>query len=230
MFCSEWSLVKVQFPEITIMPLRCRCWHCDECRPGRTRRLVEEAKTGLPTLFITLTSRRRPDRTADWAAQELVKCWRNLRRQYVRKHGAGSIPFLCVFEATKKGWPHLHIVARAKWVSHKWLKQEMGKMHDSPIVDVRAIHGLGKVARYISKYISKNPHRFAGVKRYWRSLDFLLPNDDPEPFPLLAPDGWVIKKTNWREYAEECIQTGLTAVWERGQVFLYLAEVPRAPT
>lgn len=202
------------------MPLRCRCWHCDECRPGRTRRLIEEAKTGLPTLFITLTSRRRADRTPAWAAQELVKCWRNLRRQYVRKHGKGSIPFLCVFEATKKGWPHLHIVARAPWVSQKWLSREMAKMHDSPIVDVRRVTGVSKVAHYISKYISKNPHRFEGVKRYWRSLDFLLPCLVPEPFQLVAPDGWTIVKANWREYAEECAAFGLVAEWERNQCSL----------
>jgi len=226
MFCSEWSLVKQEFPNITVMPLRCRCWHCDECRPGRTKRLVEEAKTGLPTLFITLTSRRRADRTPEWAARELVKCWRNLRRQYVYKHGKGSIPFLCVFEATKKGWPHLHIVARAPWVSHKWLKKEMGRMHDSPIVDVRRVQGLAKVAHYISKYISKNPHRFEGVKRYWRSLDFLLPCLDPEPFKLLAPDGWQIIKQNWREYAAECEAEGLAAEWGRYQVSLSWPQGP----
>ncbi len=229
MFCSEWSLVKVEFPEITVMPLRCRCWSCDECRPGRTRRLVEEAKTGLPTLFITLTSRWRSDRTPSWAAQELVKCWRNIRRQYVYEHGKGSIPFLCVFEATKRGWPHLHIIARCKWLDQAWLSDQMAKKHNSPIVDVRRVHGLQKVAHYISKYISKNPHRFEGVKRYWRSLDFLLPCLEPEPWKLAAPDGWVIKKTNWREYAEQCVLTGLTAVWERNQVFLYLDKIPPKP-
>jgi len=226
MFCSEWSLVKQEFPTITVMPLRCNCWHCHDCRPGRTKRLVAEAKSGLPTLFITLTSRRRPDRSPSWAARELVKCWRNLRRQYVYKHGKGTIPFLCVFEATKKGWPHLHIVARTKWVSQKWLSKEMARMHDSPIVDVRLVTGVGKVAHYISKYISKNPERFEGVKRYWRSLDFLLPDLCLGPFKLVAPDGWQIVRANWVEYGQECEASGLAAEWGRNQVSLVMAVPP----
>jgi len=220
MFCNKWSLVKQEFPALTVMPLLCKCWGCDLCRPMRTKRLVREAKSGKPTLFITLTSKRRPDRSPSWAAQELVKCWRNLRRQYVKTHGKGSIPFLAVFESTKKGWPHLHIVARAAWVSQKWLSKEMGRMHDSPVVDVRRVDGVGKVANYVSKYIGKNPHCFKGVKRYWRSLDYLTPDPDDGPFDLVAPDGWLIKKVPWQEYAEEAQGAGFACLWERHQAHL----------
>ncbi len=220
MFCSEWSLVKQEFPGLTVMPLRCGCWSCDECEGPRRARLIREAKSGLPTLFITLTSRRRKDRTPSWAAQELVRAWRLIRRQYVRKHGPGSLPFLAVFEETKRGWPHLHIVARCKWLDQKWLSAQMLRLHDSPIVDVRRVDGLGKVAHYITKYIGKNPQRFEGVKRYWRSLDYLDADPEDGPFDLVAPDGWRIEKVNWMEYAASCEAAGFAAEYERTQVHL----------
>jgi len=220
MFCGEWSLVKQEFPALTVMPLLCRCWTCDTCRPLRTKRLVWEAKQGKPRVFITLTSRRRADRTPAWAARELVRAWRAIRREYVDTHGKGSIPFLAVFEATKAGWPHLHIVARCNWISQKWLSRRMAALTGSPIVDVRRVEGTAKIAAYISKYIGKDPHRFAGVKRYWRSLDWLDPAPDDGPFDLVAPDGWTIVKENWLEYAAATVADGFDAIYERYQVRL----------
>jgi len=220
MFCGEWSLVKQEFPSLTVMPLLCRCWTCDTCRPLRAKRLVWEAKQGKPRVFITLTSRRRQDRTPAQAARAIVRAWRRIRREYIAEYGKGSIPFLAVFEATKQGWPHLHIVARCSWISQKWLSKRMGALTGSPIVDVRRVEGTGKIAAYISKYIGKDPHRFAGVKRYWRSLDWLDPVPDDGPFDLVAPDGWRIEKQHWLEYAAQTAAKGFDAIYERYQVRL----------
>lgn len=214
MFCAEWSLVKVKFREATVLPLKCKCWSCDECRPSRTKRLVEEAKRGAPTLFITLTSRRRRGLTPDQAAEKLVAAWRQVRREYIREHGKGSLAFLAVFEKTKKGWPHLHIVARCKWLSQTWLSARMADLIDSPIVDVRRVHGLRKVAAYVTKYISKDPHRFTGVKRYWRSLDYLLPPAEEEEDAWSEVPTWRIVQRFWEFVAADmktagwCVNTG----------------------
>lgn len=54
-FCGEWSLVKVDGPEISAAPLKCKCWTCDECGPMRKTQLVSKAFAGKPTNFITLT-------------------------------------------------------------------------------------------------------------------------------------------------------------------------------
>lgn len=174
----------------------------------RTKRLVEEAKRGKPDTFITLTSRRRPGLTPGQAARALVSAFRVIRRQYIRQHGKGSFPFLVVFESTKEGWPHLHIVARCKWLSQKWLSKRMGELTGSPIVDVRRVRHIRKVAAYISKYISKNPHRFDGVKRYWRSLDYLLPPAEDDDDPWLEVPGWHIVQRFWEFVAEDLEDAG----------------------
>jgi len=208
MFCAEWALVKIVVNRATVLPLKCKCWTCEECRPGRTKRLVEEAKSGAPTLFITLTSKRRASLTASQAAVLLAHAWRKLRREYIREHGKGSLAFLAVFEETKRGWPHLHIVARCKWLNQRWLSNRMRDLHDSPVVDVRRVHGTKKVAAYVSKYIGKNPHRFVGVKRYWRSLDYLIrpPPDDDDPWSEVP--WWEVVQRYWFFVAQDLLTEG----------------------
>jgi len=210
MFCAEWALVKIQFQAATVLPLKCKCWTCDECRPGRTKRLVEEAKSGKPTIFITLTSKKRASLTASQAAVLLAHAWRQVRKEYIREHGKGSLAFFAVFEETKRGWPHLHIVARCKWLDQRWLSRRMRALHDSPVVDVRKIHGLRKVAAYVSKYIGKNPHRFVGVKRYWRSLDYLIRPDEDDADPWGEIPDWTVVQRFWLFVAQDLLADG----WE----------------
>ncbi len=217
MFCAEWALVKFSFRTAEVLPLLCKCWTCDECRPGRTRRVVEEAKRGNPTFFITLTSRRRPELTPSQAAQALVVALRQLRRRYVKEHGKGSFAFMAVFEATKKGWPHIHMVARCKSISEIWLKDQMRELHDSPIVDRQVIHNKSKIAAYVSKYIGKNPHRFTGVKRYWRSLDYLLPPPELDYDPWDDTPAWEVQQRTWWCLAQDLAAAGwrVKAPWSQ---------------
>jgi len=222
MFCSEWALVKTEFRTATVIPLKCKCWTCDDCRPGRTRRLVEEAKRGAPTLFITLTSKRRASLTPSQAAQALVDAWRIVRREYIREHGKGALAFLAVFEATKKGWPHLHIVARCRWLNQRWLSARMAELHDSPVVDVRRVHGQSKVAAYVSKYVGKNPHRFAGVKRYWRSLDYLFPVAETPYDPWDDCPLWHVEQRYWLFVADDMQAAGyeVESPWDEAPAWL----------
>lgn len=220
MLCSEFALVKHSFPEITVIPLRCRCWSCDHCRPSRKARLEAEAQAGAPTIFITLTSRRREGECPDRAAQRLVTAWRTVRAEYLKRHGKDSLHFLAVFEATKLGWPHLHIVARAKWVDQRWLSRRMRALIGSPIVDVRDVGNIRKRAAYISKYVGKNPHRFEGVKRYWRSLKYLTPAEDKDVQSEETAPLWVVEPMPWTRVVSDLIQIGYEADYTRGGAVL----------
>ena len=212
MYCGEWSLVNRSLERIVIAPLRCRCWHCSECRPLRAWRLLTEARAGRPDLFITLTWRTRASVSPDQAAVLLAHAWRTVRAAYLREHGPKSLPFLAVFERTKKGQPHIHIVARCKWLDHAWLSEQLGDLIDSPNVWIERIHGKSKVAAYVTKYISKNPERFEGTKRYWRSQDYLFP-PDPEDGPIRErPGTWEIHQLDWVRCAEAF---ALGALWIR---------------
>lgn len=226
MLCSEKSIVQRSPKEITIAPLRCRCWHCDDCRPLRTQRLIHEARSGKPTIFITLTSRNRPGHSPHAAARALVTAWRRVRLEYIKAHGQGSLPFLAVFEATKKGWPHLHIVARCKWLDQRWLSRRMAGLIGSPVVDVRAIDGVRKIAAYVSKYIGKNPHRFKGVKRYWRSQDYLDHGIELDAAPGVFPPPWEIDRWPMHRIADWYEAQGHAVVRRRHRCVIQLTLPP----
>lgn len=226
MFCADWALVKHRSHEITVSPLLCKCWTCDTCRPIRAARLVREAQSGKPTRFITLTSRRTPGACPHRAARALVIAWRTIRLEYLKRHGRRSLAFLAVFEATKQGWPHLHIVVRSKWIDQRWLSDRMNSLTGSPVVDVRKVTGVRKVAAYVAKYIGKNPHRFIGVKRYWRSLDYLFPVPDIDKDDTECPEYTSIHKFNWLTEVRYYVEQGYTAVFERNQCILTPGKPP----
>lgn len=154
------------------------------------------------------------------SARSLVTAWRRVRLEYIKRHGKGSLPFLAVFEATKRGWPHLHIVARCKWVDQRWLSARMASLIGAPIVDVRRVKGARKIAAYVSKYIGKNPHRFAGVKRYWRSLDYLNPVKEEEPEWPDEPFIWEVVQRFWTCIAQEYEQANKRVTWTSKQAIV----------
>ncbi len=184
-----------------------------------------EARLGKPSLFITLTSRNVAGGDPSLAAQAMVVAWRTIRAEYMKEHGLKSLPFLAVFEETKRGWPHVHIVARCKWLSQKWLKKRMGELTGSPICWVNRLTSSRKVANYITKYIGKNPHRFSGTKRYWRSLDYLQPEPEQEEKQRSTHVRWERIDCSWQKMAQEFERVGFFVAVFRD----YATAEPRAP-
>lgn len=134
----------------------------------------------------------------------------------VRVQG-NTLPFLAVFERTKRGEPHLHIVARADWIGQEWLSRTMDDLIGAPVVDVRRADSAEKVARYIAKYLAKNPQPFEGTKRYWRSQDWAL---EPEEDHLRDdPEGatWQVWNERWDRYCARRARSGFI-VDIRGEV------------
>ena len=128
------------------------------------------------------------------AACALVKAWRNIRQQAKRELGVDKIPFMAVFEKTKRGWPHLHILCRSPFISQKWISEKCAKYLNSPVVFIERIKSAARTARYVAKYCSKDPQIWDGVKRYWRSLDYLPPKEAVEEEQLTTTECVVLKK------------------------------------
>jgi hypothetical protein len=120
--------------------------------------------------------------TFDAAARDLKEAWRNMRRAMERSFGIKRPPFIAVFEATKEGWPHLHILMRCRFISQRWYSDTMERLIGAPIVHVRFIQDVGRVGAYVAKYVSKAPEGFAHCKRWWRSSDYSIDKEECEPF------------------------------------------------
>lgn len=163
--------------QVKIMPFACRSWKCDGCQELRLRQLRRLCMAGNPVTFITLTSAVRDHMTPDLAAQELRDAWRKIAREIKEKGISKLLEYVCVFEETKRGWPHLHILARCGYIDQAWLSDRMETLATSPIVDIRRIKSKWQMAQYVTKYVSKSPRRYQGCKRYWTSGNWLDTED-----------------------------------------------------
>ena len=167
--CSEAVLVNQGIDAARAVTLRCRSWGCELCQPRRKARLIYLARSGQPQTFITITVNPAEGESQVDRARTLVKAWRLIVKRAKRQYGYKHIAYLCVFEATKKGEPHLHILSTVRWIDQKWLSRQMQEIANAPIVDIRKVRSGAHVAFYIAKYIGKAPHRFGTLKRYWHT-------------------------------------------------------------
>ena len=191
--CGEWTGCREDHAtgEIRAGRIWCTAWHCEHCAPIRRKQLQAQAAAGKPCTLITLTSPYRSTETPDDAARRLVTAWR-LTIQDAKRHGILSdIQYIAVFEETRKGWPHLHILARAPYISQKWLSNAMRKFGGAPIVDIRRVYNARHAARYVAKYVSKAPKRYDGCKRYWRTHGYDLNPREKRRIDPTASTGWL---------------------------------------
>lgn len=205
MLCTEAVLVKQQNASFQAVPLFCKRWHCQICRPRRIRRLKFEARDGKPNRFLTLTHRPQPGETPGEAARALVRHWRELRRRIKRRYKLKSVPFLAVLEPHKSGFPHLHIMLRCRWLEQSWLSEQMAQMADSPVVGIEKIESTRKAAAYVAKYLSKAPEQFDGCKRYWQSPDYASPQRRELKKRKPEKGNWRVAEISWRRFVEAII-------------------------
>lgn len=194
MYCGEQTVVKYAGAERLAVSLRCRAWTCPDCAPIRQAGLTAQAVGGHPNKFLTLTSKRREGVTPVQAAAQLAKAWRLLRLRLMRRYDLKTLPFLAVFQATKLGWPHLHILLRGPWLDQTYISATMRELTDSPIVDIRAVDNEGRVAIYVSRYVTRETERFGTCKRYWQSRDYdERPEDEADKDHVMkGGSGWEV--------------------------------------
>jgi hypothetical protein len=173
-YCGEKCIATSDGPDKVAVTVRCRSWTCEHCRDQRKRQLICKAMDGSPNRLITLTSRRNSTVTPELAARALVRAWRLIRRNIKHNSPKGDVQFIAIFEQTQLGWPHLHILCRSQFIDQRWLSNEMLRLTDSPIVDIRTIKNKRGAAKYVSKYIAKAPGKFGSLKRYWTSARYAV--------------------------------------------------------
>ena len=189
MLCSTEVLVNSDHTGGRAVTLKCKRWSCPICRPENRARVKKLARDGVPDKFLTLTC--KPDRWAspDEAARGMREAFRLLIRLIRRHHKARTVEYFRVFEAHKSGWPHLHILLRAPFITQDWLSEEWQRLTGAFIVDIRKVKNKEQAAFYVSKYIGKDLHKFEGVTRYHRSRKWNKPKDDQDQ-PKIFQGGW----------------------------------------
>lgn len=211
-YCGEHIAVKHEEGGLVAASLSCRSWLCPDCTENRKRQLIAEAIGGAPGTFLTLTSRRVKGKTANQAALELSRAWRLLRLRIMRKKKIKSLPFLAVIEATKSGWPHLHILLRAPYIHWRYIRFVMLKLINSPIIRIERINNKQKVSNYCAKYCSKCAHKFGTAKRYWQSRDYDLREQPDQPAPHKPGEGWEVWQETLKQFVNRQNDLGFCVV------------------
>lgn len=211
--CGGWSLWRADETGTRAITLWCRSWTCADCAPYRVGALKRDAVDGAPTTFITLTVNPLEGQSPTERAQQLSDAWKIVVKRARRKFQKAPLEYLAVFEETKKGEPHLHILCRAPYIPQRWLSDQMNELIKAPIVDIRAVGKVANAARYVAKYVGKGPKAFATMKRYWSSKGYLPEREKRPTKDGEAAFAWRV----WQEplfYIHEVLsQWGRKATW-----------------
>lgn len=216
MLCGEGAIVNTSRHAAQAVTLKCRAWTCEDCAPMRRKQLAALAASGLPTTFITLTSNPRIGTTPAARARALVIAWRAVVKRIKKHYGYKEVSYFAVFEATKRGEPHLHILARVGWIEQHWLSTQMDELTSSPIVDIRRVRSAGQAAAYVSKYVGKSPHRFDTCKRYWYTRGWDQSGWSYEPRYAPPGDRWEITRLSVSRVVEDWMRRGWQAFEREG--------------
>lgn len=147
-----------------------------------------------------------------------------------RKWPSRDTQYFLVWELTKAGWPHAHLLLRAPYIPQKWLARNWQDLTGAPIVDIRAIRHADHVAHYVAKYLAKDPQVPAGMKRYRHSRHF---------FSILAPadlikgrkfSSWTLERVTTHELGVTLSYTGFVCIAQSdGSVIAFPRGHPAQP-
>lgn len=185
---------------------------------------MAEAMGGSPNIFLTLTIRRNDHSNPYAAAKDLARAWRLCRLRLLRHFKWKKLPFLAVFEATKAGWPHLHILLRSRFIPQKLISHIMSELINSPVVGIEYVHDKRRTAAYVAKYVTKEATKFGTCKRYWQSADYDLRAEDPSISKRTLPGGWEIERLTLHKWEHNMKLLGWTVT--RHSNCKYTAEKP----
>lgn len=212
--CGSWSLVAHTHGGTTAHTLWCRSWICSDCEPFRRAALKAFAQSGAPKTFLTLTVNPTLGVSPAGRAALLVDAFRILIRRARAKFSKSPIEYFAVFEATKSGEPHLHVLMRAPFIPQKWISSVMKELIGAPIVDIRFIDNVGRAAHYVAKYVGKRPGKFGTLKRYWHSPGYAPGDTCPRDKDEISLTHWfVVKRPLWM-IAQDFEQLGYTVEWQ----------------
>lgn len=170
--CTPDVAVNAQPGEGTVHAIRCKRWSCPECAKVNRKRVMMKARDGHPTAMLTLTVSHKNYDDFGEAARDLKRGLVALRKRIARAYPGERLPFIAVFEKHKSGWPHLHLLIRARFLPIKRLKEMWEGITGSWNVSITAIKSNAGAMAYVAKYLGKDLSKFEGCKRWWRSHDY----------------------------------------------------------
>ena len=169
----------------------CRRWQCPDCGKYQRRRLKKRLVAGQPTTFLTLTVNPRIHPDPDEAFKQASLAINRLMKVLRRRWPMNEIQYALVWEKTKKGYPHAHLLLRAPYIPQAFLSRTWERLSGAKIVDIQRVRHENQAAAYVSKYLAKDPAVPAGFRRYRLSRSYSATPPKGALADLLAIPEWL---------------------------------------
>jgi len=208
--CVTGSLVGASASGSTlkVIPMFCHKWTCPRCSKRKASVWRSIAQRGKPERFITLTLKADENKDVIQYAKEGKKAFAKLVQKLRRRYEV--FEYMLVWELTKKGTPHIHMLQRGTWIPKQVLSDLWCSLTGSFIVDIKRIHRSNEVARYITKYMGKSIAECSevlnGLRMLQKSKNYVI-----EPLPeeerggdedIEDIDSWIFCSATPRELLE----------------------------
>lgn len=211
--CGQWSIVGYREDGTYVVhPLRCRSWSCPYCAKRNAYRLLQRLEATPVHSLMTLTCNPRGYQTPDEAFLRMSVALNSFFKRVRRQWPDAQIEYFAVWERTKKGWPHVHLLMRAPYLPQRWVSGVWNELTGAKVVDIRRVYQAATAIHYIAKYLSKDPQVPPGYKRYRSSRHFFAPFV-PEP-PPGSPEvlGWQLQKVHPQQLIDKLATDGYYCV------------------
>lgn len=224
--CRNFGLVQHNEDRLDLLEPHCRLWSCPDCGPQKKRDFERMIFFGQPNKMLTLTLWRPKDGDPLEAADRLYKAWPELWKRIKRRYPSAELAYGWAVEDTQEGWPHMHVALRAPFIPQTWLSRVWKELTgDSYVVDIRD-KSSEDCARYLSKYLAKNPTKFGNHKRFHASRNFAPGWNKRDKRPKVFGEGrWVKLREPPKDYKIRMVQQGyypeplgpgMWRLWKRG--------------
>lgn len=163
-----------------IAAITCKRWGCAYCGRKKISRLAIKTRAAKPNRLITLTIDPKrylsPREAYDATRRKLGELAKQLRETLK------EFEYMRVLEATRKGWPHYHLVARCPYLPQTDLSSRWAALVGAPICDIRRIDRATDAYWYVVKYLGKQTHVPWTTRRIsWSRHFFVKENEDKPP-------------------------------------------------
>ena len=162
---------------VKMVPIFCHKWSCPRCGKAKSALWRSYALAGEPQRLITLTAKPLELFNKRDQMKRLKKAFAKLVQKYRRKYGV--FEYLAVWELTKQGTPHIHVLQRGGFIPQTKLSEDWRTLTGNYIVDVRAVKSQEQIARYVVKYLTKSlgslSEVMTGLRVVQKSKNWILP-------------------------------------------------------
>ncbi len=210
-YCGAWSLTSEDPDGVRhVIPLRCRSWGCPTCARLNRRRILRRLEGADATSFLTLTCNPMRWPNPDAAFHGMSHALDTLVKRLRRLPGVTHFEYFLVWERTRRGWPHCHLLLRASLIPVALISNAWDELTSAPIVDIRRVHDPREVVAYIAKYLAKDPAAPPRCKRFRCSRAFFGPIIHSSEHQPASRSHWTLVRATPKEVALSWQHEGLT--------------------